>query len=402
MVNALLFITMVPVLVHQLGVDGYGEYTLFQVYSGLVLSIFSGLHSYALYVGSSQNNELHMTEAKWHNVFNHLMQSGTILMSVAIIAYILTSLNLFSPVAFPFQLLVFVVFRIFVSIIETQYAINEEFRVIAFLETLRVALRLLMVLVLSYYLDLATALFAFAFTEILLISCVFLYNYKRIRNTRTTCKSSFEKYKKWMWLDQLLSREAKKFILGASYNNIINSLTVDLDKILINRLLGVEALGIYQLAFALYTRVADLINTAGQVLLPKILKQDEPVFKNFITKTDNLLTLAIGIFATFVSYIFGEFFYNYWLSNPSTQTVYIFKMMSIAFVFVAINQLTGNELVRCNEQHMNGHIKLIVLGLLNIFFGIFAESLLQFSSYQALTLILITVFQLVYITRKKK
>jgi len=69
---------------------------------------------------------------------------------------------------------------------------------------------------------------------------------------------------------------------------------------------------------------------------------------------------------------------------------------------VAINQLTGNELVRCNEQHMNGHIKLIVLGLLNIFFGIFAESLLQFSSYQALTLILITVFQLVYITRKKK
>ena len=39
-------------------------------------------------------------------------------------------------------------------------------------------------------------------------------------------------------------------------------------------------------------------------------------------------------------------------------------MMSTAFVFVAVNQLTGNELVRCNEQHINGHIKLIVVNSL--------------------------------------
>ena len=77
-------------------------------------------------------------------------------------------------------------------------------------------------------------------------------------------------------------------------------------------------------------------------------------------------------------------------------------MMSTAFVFVAVNQLTGNELVRCNEQHINGHIKLIVLSGLSIFFGIFSESLLHFSSYQVLTIILITLFQLIYITHKKK
>ena len=95
-VNAILFLIAVPILVHQLGFDGYGEYALFRVYSGLLLSIFSGVNSYALYVGASQNNGSHMIEAKWHNVFNHFMQSVAILSMAAIIVYASISLNLFA------------------------------------------------------------------------------------------------------------------------------------------------------------------------------------------------------------------------------------------------------------------------------------------------------------------
>ena len=142
---------------------------------------------------------------------------------------------------------------------------------------------------------------------------------------------------------------------------MVNSFTVDVDKLLINRMLGAEAVGIYQLAFALFARVMDLISVCGQILLPKMLKSHSSIF-DFCS-----ITLLIGAIATVLSLGLSRVFYEIWLPIPNETTIYVFNVMSLSFVFVALNQLTENELVRRNMQHVNGHIKLIALACFGFF-----------------------------------
>lgn len=395
------FLFAIPVIVRELGIEAYGKYTLFQVYAGILLTLFSGLHGYALYALTTKKKFLSVSQIQWHNIINHFIQSIFFYTVLFFICYILNLVFRLSEFLFFYQLALFIFAKTLVSIIETQFTALEKFTAIAMMDCFRTITRLILVIILSISFGLGIALYSFAIVEILLLNIVFFLNIKRISFIGFQFKTAIKTYKHSKWLIDLTSSNALKFILGSTYNNAVNSFTFDMDKIIIERILGLEALGIYQLAFALFARISDLISVSGQVLLPKFLKIDEPVFYRFLEKRDNLITIVIGLCATIFSLGFSDTFYQFWLTTPDDRIIFVFNIMAISFIFVSINQLTGNELVRRNMQHVNGHIKLIIT-LLSVFvFYTFGSSLTHFSFYQLNTLLLICGFQLIYIWRAK-
>ena len=172
-----------------------------------------------------------------------------------------------------------------------------------------------------------------------------------------------------------------KHIMGAS---IVIFLITNIDNAIIGRMLGMEALGFYTLAYTISnlpaTQIAHLV---GRVMFPVYskLQDDRDALRRAYMKTLKYVSMlsipaAFGIFVIapdFVSLVLGE---KWMPAVPALQVLCIFGLLrSIASTFGPIFQATGNPKILRDISLLKLILLLILIFPLTYEYGILGTAL---------------------------
>lgn len=172
-----------------------------------------------------------------------------------------------------------------------------------------------------------------------------------------------------------------KHILGAS---IIIFLITNIDDAIVGRILGLEALGFYTIAYSISNLPATQItHLVGRVMFPTYskLQDDRDALRRAYLKTLKYVSMlsiptAFGILVIapdFVNVVLGE---KWMPAVPALQVLCVYgAIRSIAATFGPIFQATGNPKILRDISLLKLIIMLILIAPLTIEYGIFGTAL---------------------------
>ena len=124
------------------------------------------------------------------------------------------------------------------------------------------------------------------------------------------------------------------FIKGLFINNLITITGNNIDKIIVNTLLGLETLAFYNIAFSIYQIIHSAYSSFFFVIYPKILKikSKKVMFQAFIKS--QIYILFFGFIGLFFIFLFSEKFIQLWLNFD-----FNYKIINYLNLFLIINLL---------------------------------------------------------------
>lgn len=139
---------------------------------------------------------------------------------------------------------------------------------------------------------------------------------------------------KWEMLEL---RPAWKLIAGMSSVTLLGALTVQMDKIILSRLVSVEQFGHYAIAAAVATGMLQLIYPLIQAVLPRAIQlRENPIeLRRLSVKLAKLITGVVAVSAVFFL-LFGKWLLNSWLKNPLVAEV-VYPVLIVLLAGTALN-----------------------------------------------------------------
>lgn len=126
-------------------------------------------------------------------------------------------------------------------------------------------------------------------------------------------------------------------VAGMSGATLLGALTVQMDRIVLSRMVGIEQFGYYTVAATVALGSLQLINPLTQAVLPRAIQmRNDPVaLRNLSVKLTGLIALVVGLGA--IAFItFGKWLMDVWLRNPETVTA-IYPLLALLLVGTALN-----------------------------------------------------------------
>ncbi|MDA7709217.1 hypothetical protein N8829_00955 [bacterium] len=267
------------------------------------------------------------------------------------------------------------------SCIETQYAADEKFVTISYLGVLKTACRGGLSLILGIAYGTNGAIAAFALSELVILILRFRSIFSQLsleQSNKNVTTSSFRE--KLLYF--LGDRDFLIFVRDASLNNFVNTLIVDFDKIFISSMFGSSVLGVYQLAYAIFARVGEVIMIVGAVYLPRMVKSEFSDLRSLFQLRWWWPILALSFCLWFFFVNASRFLFDFWLVNYDPLIIDVFNILIMSFFPMGLLSLTGNFLLINNKQILNLYSKLISFFPLSIYIYFFANDLPEVSYYQ--------------------
>lgn len=167
-------------------------------------------------------------------------------------------------------------------------------------------------------------------------------------------------------------RNMIKFGGQLTISNFVHYISRNLDSLLIGRFIGAEQLGLYSKAFSLLMTPLNQVRAPLTTLsLPVLssLKNDKIRYQNYYRQLlDISISLALPI--SIYSLLEGEFLIDLLLGQQWKNAVPVFKIFSVAGVFVAMSAAPG--LVMLSQGYAKRHMQLTILTSLLISFSFIA------------------------------
>ncbi|MDO8348211.1 MAG: oligosaccharide flippase family protein [Rugosibacter sp.] len=128
-----------------------------------------------------------------------------------------------------------------------------------------------------------------------------------------------------------------RLVAGMSGATLLGALTVQMDRIVLSRMVSIEQFGYYTIAATVAVGSLQLINPLTQAVLPRAIQiRGDPVaLRSLSIKLARLIALLVGLGALIFITI-GKWLLNVWLRNPEVVTA-IYPMLALLFVGTALN-----------------------------------------------------------------
>lgn len=132
-------------------------------------------------------------------------------------------------------------------------------------------------------------------------------------------------------------RPVWRLVAGMSGATLLGALTVQMDRIVLSRMVSIEQFGYYTIAATVALGSLQLINPLIQAVLPRAIQmRNDPVaLRSLSVKLAGLIALLVGLGAIIFSTI-GKWLLDVWLGNPEAVTT-IYPMLAVLLAGVALN-----------------------------------------------------------------
>lgn len=132
-------------------------------------------------------------------------------------------------------------------------------------------------------------------------------------------------------------RPVWRLVAGMSGATLLGALTVQMDRIVLSRMVGVEQFGYYTVAATVALGSLQLINPLTQAVLPRAIQmRNDPVaLRSLSVKLAGLIALLVGLGAIMFAVI-GEWLLDVWLRSPEVVAA-IYPMLAVLLAGVALN-----------------------------------------------------------------
>lgn len=128
-----------------------------------------------------------------------------------------------------------------------------------------------------------------------------------------------------------------RLVAGMSGATLLGALTVQMDRIVLSRMVSIEQFGYYTVAATVALGSLQLINPLTQAVLPGAIQmRNDPIaLRSLSVKLARLVALLVGLGAmTFIA--IGKWLLDVWLRNPEAVTA-IYPILAVLLVGTALN-----------------------------------------------------------------
>lgn len=153
---------------------------------------------------------------------------------------------------------------------------------------------------------------------------------------------------KWAWsVLHLKQSQAKwdikklyalwRLVSGMSLVTLLGALTVQIDRIVLSRMVSIEQFGYYTIAASLALGVLQLINPLTQAVLPRAIQmRNNPIeLRNLCVKLMGAISLLVGL-GIFIFITVGRWLLDIWLRNSAAVNE-VYPMLAILLIGTALN-----------------------------------------------------------------
>ena len=165
---------------------------------------------------------------------------------------------------------------------------------------------------------------------------------------------------KW---DLIELRPIFRLVSGMSVATLLGALTVQMDRIVLSRLVSIEQLGYYTIAVTVSLGSLQLINPIIQAVLPLAiqLRNDSAKLRNLSIRLMVVITMLVGL-GIIVFASVGEWLLGAWLRSSSEVVEVIYSMLAVLLVGTALNAFYNVGYVNwLAQQKVNKILKVNVI-----------------------------------------
>ncbi len=384
-------IVIAGILTRQLGTSGYGNYVFISAYATLLATIANwGTNIIGVRELSRTNNKkkLFKNLIVLRLVFSILTVIGGLM--AIILLPVFQDIKIISTIVLP---LVFVSTFESTSYIIYQTLVRMDLK--SAFQTLSQILFLGFTLIfLKYNWQIAAPLAGYLIAKLITGSISFSKALKLIPDSKASLVK-WKKIKKLFWATMPLGIQ---LILFTGYDQAV-------DSFIIKSYLGSTQVGLYGLAYKIYSNLVLPAYYLNSTILPIISKNNAKSRKSL--KNAVGLTILGLIILVPLTIIFSDFAVNLISGSEYSQSGQILKILAISLIFAYFNHLGGFILIAKDRQIESLIIGLIALGwnlILNLVFipnyGIFAAAWITVSTEALVTII--TGWRLIWCYNKRK
>lgn len=130
-----------------------------------------------------------------------------------------------------------------------------------------------------------------------------------------------------------------RLVAGMSGATLLGALTVQMDKIVLSRMVSIEQFGYYTIAATVALGSLQLINPLTQAVLPRAIqmRSNPAALRSLSLKLAGLIALLVGLGAiTFITT--GKWLLDVWLRNPEAVTA-VYPMLAVLLAGTALNAM---------------------------------------------------------------
>lgn len=374
-INTLIQLIYTPFLVHFLGKNEYGLYSLVASIIGYLTIFDLGFGNAIIVFGSKYKAENKIEEEKkLLGMFNIVFRVIGVVMALAGIILLLFSNLMFSNtmtsielskmkimlLILSFNLMITFAFNIYNSII----VLNERFSFQKIVSIICSLLRPLLMIPLLF-LGFKSIALCLVITVINILNIVMNVYYSKVKLNVSVKYSGFDKkifkviigYSLWIFICTIVDKvnwSVDNFILGAS--------------------VGTSAVAIYSIAATINQLFINLSTALSSVFLPKISKlvaknADDQVLTDEFIKVGRMQYYIIFLMCSGLI-LFGKVFINLWAGHEYRESYYVALLLIIP-VCIPLIQNLGLSIMQAKNKYKFKAISTLIMSLFNILISIF-------------------------------
>jgi len=336
--DPLLLLIFTPLFIKYLTIEVYGLWVLIFSIANFAKLGSAGINSAVIKFLSDSNQKIYK-EKFLINIFIIFFSYSLFLVFLLFLIKIFFNFenyfffSFLKDIEFFFILSVFfILLKSFEEILINVYISYEDYTTSTIIKLFfKTILFIFQVLCLIYYKDI---------TILILISCIILI--------LSSLAELFLLKKKY---DFHFSKNVKKFYnfvlikkifyysKGLIINNIISVINLNLDKLIISSFLGLKTLGLYNIAFLIYSFIHSFFNSFFFFIFPKMsrIKKKEELYKIFLSSVKNIL--IIGFFILIFIFFVAETFFQFWLGKKYDSIIIQYHQLFLIINFLTLHTI---------------------------------------------------------------
>lgn len=163
-------------------------------------------------------------------------------------------------------------------------------------------------------------------------------------------------------------------------NTIVDQINWNIDKILLGRFIGTEAVAVYSVGYSLYAYYMTFSTSISSVFTPRIhsmvlaTADDPPEQRRRLTelfvKVGRIQFLLLGLIASGMIFFGMPFITVYWAGAGYSESYHVALLLTLPAT-IALTQNVGIEIQRAENKHWFRSIAYFVMALINLVLSIY-------------------------------
>ncbi len=336
--DPILLAILTPIFINNLSLEIYGVWVLIFSIANFVKLGSAGINNSIIkFLGNHSGNK---KKEKYliNSLFLFILYSTIFIFLILAVFQIFNFDDLFSfdfIISFEYFFIIsiiFVIFKSFEECILSVYLSFEDYESSTLLKIFsKSIIFILQIYVIIFYKDIVVLLETSCITLSLIILLQILIlkkkyqiiNYYNINNL-----ISYDIIKKYFYYSK-----------GLIISNLISIINLNIDKYVVAYFLGLKVLGLYNIAFLIFSLIHLAFNSFFFYLFPKMnkIKNKSLRFRTFIRAEMNII--IIGFLSICFIFLISDFFLKIWLGNAYDQTIYDYHRLFVLINFLILQTI---------------------------------------------------------------